>query len=189
MEIQNHPLFIIHIIFHNRLNELPNLLSDQLCEPGAAAAHVDLGTRGADELLHRVLLRSVTYALRIPTEGSSAASGAASDSPTQLRPTLTYDVRQILTDIEDNYLKNKARISFIVCIILLSLLNFNEPHSGFEVWVFTVYELYTIRAILNYIELYLLILNYNYSIYVRFARWSTRKVSRMQSRFFVLMVK
>ena len=83
-------------------------------EPGAAAAHVELGARGADELLHRVVLRSVTYTLCVPTEGASVASGAANDSPTQLRPTLTYDVQQILADIEDNYLKNKARIIFIV---------------------------------------------------------------------------
>ena len=96
------------------MNELPKLQSDQLGEPGAAAAYVELGARGADELLHRVVLRSVTYTLRVPTEGASAASGAANDSPTQLRPALTYDVQQILADIEDNYLKNKARIIFIV---------------------------------------------------------------------------
>ena len=92
------------------MKELPKLQSDQLGEPGAAAAHVELGSRGADELLHRVVLRSVTYTLCIPTDGASAAN----DSPTQLRPTLTYDVQQILADIEDNYLKNKARIIFIV---------------------------------------------------------------------------
>ena len=83
-------------------------------EPGAAATHVEFGARGADELLHRVVLRSVTYTLRVPTEGASADSGAANDSSSQLRPTLTYDMQQILADIEDNYLKNKARILFIV---------------------------------------------------------------------------
>ena len=89
--------------------------SDQLGEPGAAGAHVELGVGGADELLHRVVLRSVTYTLRIPAKGAAAAvSGAISDLSTQMRPTLTYDVPQILADIEDNYLKNKARISFIV---------------------------------------------------------------------------
>lgn len=101
-----------------RLNELPKLQSDQLGEPGAAAAHVELGPRGADELLHRVVLRSVTYTLRVPTEatsGDAAASGSSGDSSALLRPTLTHDVQQILADIEDNYLKNKARISFIVC--------------------------------------------------------------------------
>ena len=83
-------------------------------EPRAVAAHVELGARGADELLHRVILRSVTYTLRVPTEGASAASGAGNDSSSQLRPALTYDVQQILADIEDNYLKNKARIVFVV---------------------------------------------------------------------------
>ena len=87
--------------------------SDQLGEHGAAAAHVELGARGADELLHRVVLRNLTYTLRVPTK-ASAASGDASDPLTLLRPTPMYDMQQILADIEDNYLKNKARISFIV---------------------------------------------------------------------------
>ena len=76
---------------------------------------MELSAGGADELLYRVVLRGVTYTLRIPTKSASAASGAAMDSANQLRPTLTYDVQEILADIEDKYLKNKARIIFIVC--------------------------------------------------------------------------
>ena len=99
----------------NRISELPKVQSDQLGEPGAAAAHVELGPGGADEMLHRVILRSVTYTLRVPSgnvSADAAVSGGTGDN--QLRPTLTYDVSQMLDDIVDNYLKNKARIAFIV---------------------------------------------------------------------------
>lgn len=99
------------------MSDLPKLQSDQLGDPGAATGHVDLGPRGADELLHRVVLRSVTYSIRVPTEaaaGDAVASGGAGDISALLRPTITYDVQQILDDIEDNYLKNKALIIFTV---------------------------------------------------------------------------
>ena len=109
-------------LMHFRANQLPVIQSDQLATPGAPSAYVELGVDGADAVLHRCVLRNCTYSLRIPSDRAPATAagpesdreGRAIDGHSSTKPTLAYDAVQILADVEDEFLKNRARIDFRV---------------------------------------------------------------------------
>ena len=96
--------------------------SDQLASPGAPSVHVELGSHGADAVLHRCILRNCTYSLRVPSDRAPTPAagpvndreGRGIDGHSSTKPTIAYDAVQILADVEDEFLKNTARIGFRV---------------------------------------------------------------------------
>ena len=92
--------------------------SDQLTLQSEQVLHVDLG-ENTDELLQRCILSNCRFSIRVPIEASQAIKGAE-ERPVHVRikPTTSYDLAQILSDIYELYLENRARISFRVCLLL-----------------------------------------------------------------------
>lgn len=104
---------------------LPQLQAEQLAAPGSPNAHVEFGPNGMDALLKRCILRNCTYSLRVPAsaieDGNGATgmvqSGEKTAKDSLSKPKLIYDISQILADIDDEFLKNRALISHQVDII------------------------------------------------------------------------
>ena len=95
-----------------------------------------------EALLHRCILRNCTYSLQVPTSSSNEGGAAEAQDGVRLpeeiagytksrslKPTLIYDTAQIFSDVEDEFLKNRALISYRVGIdffilVLVEGLNF-----------------------------------------------------------------
>lgn len=104
---------------------IPKLQAEQLAAPGSPTAYLEFGPSGTNALLYRCILRNCTYSLRVPTCNGAHVMSQGDNGQTDnsnrpekqsLKPKLIYDTAQIFADIEDEFLKNKALISYQVSI-------------------------------------------------------------------------
>ena len=82
-------------------------MSDQLVLATRSAQHV---TVQGEELLQRCILPNRHVTLRVQDLNSAAANGVQSTAR------VTFDLAQIFINVEDSFLKNRARIGYMVFI-------------------------------------------------------------------------
>ena len=115
MEVYKLGGFTVLLFQPDRLDLLPKMKSDQLALQQVSSQHIVVRT---EELLQRCILGNRQLELRVnernATRGVASTRNAAS-SNRQAKPSISYDFAQIFLDIEDAYLKNRARISYMVC--------------------------------------------------------------------------
>ncbi len=119
--------FLSVLFISNRLKQVPTVKSSQLSLGQQSVQHV---TFSSDELLQRCVLPNRHVALRVREPATRTSHASASSQ--QSKPTVTFDLGQILLDIEDAYLKNKARISYMVSsnslIILILIILYKHEY-------------------------------------------------------------
>ena len=96
------------------VSEIPIQPSDQLNLQSEKVLHVDLG-ENSDELLQRCILANCRFSIRIPeTTIATQVTDSAERSGSRIEATTSFDLRQILEDISELFLENRARISYRV---------------------------------------------------------------------------
>ena len=74
---------------------------------------MDLGEQ-SEELLQRCILANCRFSIRVPEPASGSPSNPESDGLALQKLTMNYDLPQVLANIEELFLENRALISYRV---------------------------------------------------------------------------